>query len=174
MTLTSKPTPFTAQDTPSRLITSVPNRLPLHKLPWLYSAQHTTAAVLHPGQEQQSSKQTHKPHKQFGYLQLHIPTPIMAVPSSPKLQVYHSPNPDRNRMRRGSSRKSFTSPSIPVTPMIESPRTLCPKDTDAFSYDPTQLSAWYVAQELWDRLPSTLQASLTAMQRAGAAVDTGE
>jgi len=70
--------------------------------------------------------------------------------------------------RRASARRSFTS-----TPLSDSPRTLCPRDSDAFSYDPSYLSYWNVPQQLWERLPSTVQAPIAAVQHAGAAVLTG-
>ncbi|KAH7117857.1 hypothetical protein B0J11DRAFT_442072 [Dendryphion nanum] len=69
--------------------------------------------------------------------------------------------------RRSSSRNSA------MSPLLESPRTLCPRDGDAFSYAAGHLPAWYISQELWQRLPSELQSSLAAMQHAGAAVLTG-
>ena len=102
----------------------------------------------------------------------------MAVaPASPShgKSIYASPtsrNP--NHQRRPSVRRSFSATSpIPSTPKIESPRTLCPRDGDAFSYNPAHLPAWYMPQDLWARLPPQLLASLAAMQHAGAAVLTG-
>jgi len=56
---------------------------------------------------------------------------------------------------------------------IESPRTPCPKDGNAFSYNPAHLRAWLIPQELWDRLPAHVQLSLAAVQQSGAAVLTG-
>ena len=102
----------------------------------------------------------------------------MAVaPPSPShgKPIYASPtsrNP--NHQRRPSIRRSSSATSpIPSTPKIESPRTPCPRDGDAFSYDPAHLPAWYMPQSLWARLPRQLLASLAAMQHAGAAVLTG-
>lgn len=63
--------------------------------------------------------------------------------------------------------------AIPSSPQIESPRTLCPRDGDAFSYNPSHLPAWYIPQDLWERLPATLQSTLASMQHAGAAALTG-
>ena len=86
--------------------------------------------------------------------------------------VYHSPTSfTRGRQRRSSTRQSFTLPTLP--PGVESPRTLCPKDGDTFSYKPSLLPEWYIPQELWERLPSQFQAILRKMQLAGAAVLTG-
>ncbi|OCL11453.1 hypothetical protein AOQ84DRAFT_229298 [Glonium stellatum] len=79
-----------------------------------------------------------------------------------------------NHQRRPSARRSFSAASpIPSSPKIESPRTLCPRDGDAFSYNPAHLPVWYMPPDLWARLPSQLLASLAAMQHAGAAVLTG-
>ncbi|KAF2248455.1 hypothetical protein BU26DRAFT_334460 [Trematosphaeria pertusa] len=96
----------------------------------------------------------------------------MAVATSPS-PIYHSPQHGRNHQRRSSTRKSFTSMAIPSSPQIESPRTLCPRDGDAFSYNPSHLPAWYIPQDLWERLPATLQSTLASMQHAGAAALTG-
>jgi len=102
----------------------------------------------------------------------------MAIaPASPShgKPIYASPtgwNP--NHQRHPSTRRSFSAVSpIPSIPKIESPRTLCPRDGDAFSYNPAHLPAWYMPQDLWARLPRKLLASLAAMQHAGAAVLTG-
>lgn len=92
----------------------------------------------------------------------------MAAPTSPNQPAYLSPLLASNHSRRGSSRRSFTSS------FVESPRTLCPRDGDAFSYDPAHLAEWYIPQELWDRLTPGLQTTLIAMQHSGAAVLTGE
>ena len=102
----------------------------------------------------------------------------MAVaPASPShgKSTYASPTSrNSNHQRRPSVRRSFSATSpIPSTPKIESPRTLCPRDGDAFSYNPAHLPAWYMPQDLWARLPRQLLASLAAMQHAGAAVLTG-
>ncbi|KAF2686375.1 hypothetical protein K458DRAFT_211527 [Lentithecium fluviatile CBS 122367] len=90
----------------------------------------------------------------------------MAVPTSPNQPHHHSPAVGRNHSRRSSTRKSCAS-------LLESPRTLCPRDGDAFSYDPAHLADWYIPQDLWERLTPKLQATLAAMQHAGAAVLTG-
>lgn len=99
---------------------------------------------------------------------------MMALTTSPNPKpVYHAPNSvGNNRQRRSSGRKSFTSSALP--PTMDSPRTLCPRDCDAFSYKPNHLPRWYIPQELWERLPHLLQSALTTMQHAGAAVLTGK
>lgn len=76
-------------------------------------------------------------------------------------------SPGTGRERRSSSRASA------MSFRLESPRTLCPRDEDAFSYNPKHLSAWYLDQDLWQILPSHIQTPLAAMQHAGAAVLTG-
>lgn len=88
--------------------------------------------------------------------------------------IYHDPTPDRTRTRRSSSRKSFASPMARSTSILDSPRAIVPKDGDAFSYDPAHLRAWYLPQEIWDRLPAELRSSLAAVQHSGAAVLTGK
>lgn len=88
--------------------------------------------------------------------------------------IYHDPTPDRTRTRRSSSRKSFASPISRSTSNLDSPRAIVPKDGDAFSYDPAHLRAWFLPQELWDRLPAELRSSLAAVQHSGAAVLTGK
>ncbi|KAH9866764.1 hypothetical protein J1614_008457 [Plenodomus biglobosus] len=85
--------------------------------------------------------------------------------------IYHDPKPTRNR--RSSSRKSVASTLSRSTSYLDSPRTACPKDGDAFSYNPAHLRAWLIPQELWDRLPASVQSSLAAVQHSGAAVLTG-
>jgi len=75
--------------------------------------------------------------------------------------------------RRPSIRRSFSSTTIPSSPHAGSPRTACPKDVDAFSYDPQHLAAWYMPQDLWEMLPANLRKQLAAVQHAGAAVLTG-
>ncbi|KAF2180678.1 hypothetical protein K469DRAFT_714247 [Zopfia rhizophila CBS 207.26] len=90
------------------------------------------------------------------------------------MPAYHSPSAGgRNHQRRTSGRRKLSTTSTPFAPTVESPRTLCPRDGDAFSYNPSHLSAWYMPQELWDRLPHQLQSILAALQHAGAAVLTG-
>lgn len=93
----------------------------------------------------------------------------MAMPSA--TPIYHDPKPIRNR--RSSGRKSVTSSVSRSASHIESPRTPCPKDGDAFSYNPAHLRAWLIPQELWDQLPALVQLSLAAVQHSGAAVLTG-
>jgi hypothetical protein len=56
---------------------------------------------------------------------------------------------------------------------LESPRTACPKDGDAFSYNPAHLRAWYLPDDIWARLPAQLRTNLAAVQHSGAAVLTG-
>ena len=95
---------------------------------------------------------------------------VMATPPSAN-PIYH--DPAQTRTRRSSSRKSFASTLSRSTSYLDSPRTACPKDGDAFSYDPSHLRIWYLPQELWDRLPAQLQSTLAAVQHSGAAVLTG-
>ncbi|KAF2819423.1 hypothetical protein CC86DRAFT_307471 [Ophiobolus disseminans] len=91
----------------------------------------------------------------------------------PANPIYHDPTPGRTRTRRSSSRMSFVSSLSRSGSHLDSPRALCPKDGDAFSYDPAHLRTWYLPQDVWDRLPTELQSSLTAVQHSGAAVLTG-
>ncbi|KAF9737781.1 hypothetical protein PMIN03_008494 [Paraphaeosphaeria minitans] len=93
----------------------------------------------------------------------------MADPSSPNL-TYNNPAFSKNHERRGSSRRSFTYSF--GAPNIDTPRTLCPRDGDAFSYDRSHLADWHVPQDIWERLPSNIQTTLAAVQQAGAAVLT--
>ncbi|KAF1847309.1 uncharacterized protein K460DRAFT_352463 [Cucurbitaria berberidis CBS 394.84] len=94
----------------------------------------------------------------------------MATPPSVN-PIYHDPT--QTRSRRSSSRKSFASTLSRSSSQLDSPRTACPKDGDAFSYDPAHLRIWYLPQELWHRLPAQLQSTLAAVQHSGAAVLTG-
>ncbi|KAF2270202.1 hypothetical protein CC78DRAFT_194866 [Lojkania enalia] len=98
----------------------------------------------------------------------------MATEHSPK-PLYHSPNTlgGRHHARRSSSRKSFTSTAAPPSPTNGSPRPLCPRDGDTFTYKPLHLQTWYIPQDLWGRLPLHLQSTLATLQHAGAAVLTG-
>lgn len=57
---------------------------------------------------------------------------------------------------------------------MSSSRMACPKDEDAFSYDPVHLKGWYLEDALWSRLPTQVQASLADVQHAGAAALTGK
>lgn len=96
----------------------------------------------------------------------------MADTTSPR-PTYHSPS-HSGRPSRSSSRKGRTSSlAVPHSPRIESPRTSCPRDGDAFSYNPAHLSEWYIPQDLWDRLSPELHSCLASMQHSGAAVLTG-
>lgn len=88
--------------------------------------------------------------------------------------VYHDPAPCHSRDRRSSSRRSFASPLSRSNSNLDLPRPTCPKDGDAFSYDPTHLETWYLSQELWARLPAQLRSRIAAVQHAGAAVLTGK
>jgi hypothetical protein len=94
---------------------------------------------------------------------------VMATPQSPT-PIYHDPAQTR---RRPSGRRSVAALSRSSS-HIETARTACPKDGDAFSYDPSHLRIWYVPQDLWDRLPAQVQSSLAAVQHSGAAVLTGK
>ena len=91
----------------------------------------------------------------------------------PANPIYHDPTPPRTRTRRSSSRKSFASPLSRSASYLDSPRAACPKDGDAFSYDPVHLRNWYLPQNIWDKLPAELQSSVAAVQHSGAAVLTG-
>ncbi|CAA9963392.1 hypothetical protein P3342_008961 [Pyrenophora teres f. teres] len=93
----------------------------------------------------------------------------MATPQSPK-PIYHDPM--LLSRPRSCSRRSVASLSRSAS-YIDSPRTACPKDGDAFSYDPAHLRHWYCPHELWVRLPQNVQSSLAAVQHSGAAVLTG-
>ena len=95
----------------------------------------------------------------------------MAAPTSPNL-VYNNPAFTKYHERRGSTRRSFT--SLCSTSQVDSPRTLCPRDGDAYSYHPSNLHAWYIPQDIWERLPSSVQTHLATLQQAGAAVLTGK
>ncbi|KAJ4363658.1 hypothetical protein N0V83_009954 [Neocucurbitaria cava] len=85
-------------------------------------------------------------------------------------------NPAQPRTRRSSSRRSFASSITRSSSYTDSPalpRTACPKDGDAFSYDPSHLRMWCLPQDLWEHLPARLQSTLAAVQHSGAAVLTG-
>ncbi|KAF2624752.1 hypothetical protein BU25DRAFT_413297 [Macroventuria anomochaeta] len=86
---------------------------------------------------------------------------------------FHDSRSSRPRSRRNSTRRSFASSLPKSSPYIDSPRTPCPKDGDAFAYDPTHLKGWYCPQATWDRLPTAVQKSLAAVQHAGASALTG-
>lgn len=82
----------------------------------------------------------------------------------------HEVKSSRPHSRRSSTRRSFASRT---SSYFDSPRTPCPKDIDAFSYNPTHLKSWYCPQSTWDRLPDSVQKSLAAVQHAGASALTG-
>lgn len=71
--------------------------------------------------------------------------------------------------RRPSLKKTL----MPASPGVSAPRTQCPKDVDAFSYNPSHLPAWIMPQDLWEHLPLELRPHLVGVQHAGAAVLTG-
>lgn len=92
-------------------------------------------------------------------------------PLSPRLP-YNSPPPvGKSRPRLNSTRKS--SHSNPLPPSIESPRTLCPRDIDAFSFSAAHLPYWCFDDALWKHLPDSLKELVAHFQRSGAAVLTG-
>ncbi|KAF2875279.1 hypothetical protein BDV95DRAFT_312762 [Massariosphaeria phaeospora] len=91
----------------------------------------------------------------------------MAAPSSPRPTSHAAEADGRPRQHRSSSLASFANSNI------ESPRTLCPRDGDAFSYNPSHLAAWYISQDLWDSFPAALQKALAHLQHSGAAVLSG-
>ncbi|KAF1935752.1 hypothetical protein EJ02DRAFT_116233 [Clathrospora elynae] len=93
----------------------------------------------------------------------------MATPKSPN-PIYHDPVQTR---RRSSSHKSVASSPSRSASHADFTRTSIPMDGDAFSYNPSHLSAWYLSQDLWDRLPVGVQSSLASVQHSGAAVLTG-
>lgn len=86
---------------------------------------------------------------------------------------FHDPRSSRPHSRRNSTRRSFASALSRSSSYLDSPRTACPKDGDAFAYKPTHLKSWYCPQPTWDRLPSSVQKSLAAVQHAGASALTG-
>jgi len=92
----------------------------------------------------------------------------MAIPPI----TYSGSRESRNHGRRPSAGRRFSTTAQSV-PALETPRTLCPKDGDAFSYDPAHLKAWYMPQEIWEQLPARLHGPLARLQHAGAAVLTG-
>ncbi|KAF2400713.1 hypothetical protein EJ06DRAFT_403132 [Trichodelitschia bisporula] len=55
---------------------------------------------------------------------------------------------------------------------FSAPRTPCPRDVDAFSYDPAHLDRWTIPVELWNSLPPSVQSPLVMLQQNGAAVFT--
>ncbi|KAF2714786.1 hypothetical protein K504DRAFT_445731 [Pleomassaria siparia CBS 279.74] len=94
-------------------------------------------------------------------------------PGSPT-SIHHSPSSNRQSRTSRSSSRHRASLVVPASPPnTESPRTPCPRDGDAFSYNATHLSAWFMSQDVWDHLTPQLQAALASMQHSGAAVLTG-
>ncbi|KAK8238552.1 hypothetical protein HDK90DRAFT_229663 [Phyllosticta capitalensis] len=95
----------------------------------------------------------------------------MAI-SAPAKSLYFSAtggSPPRHQLRRPSFKKTHVSSG----PGVSAPRTHCPKDVDAFSYNPTHLQQWMMPQDLWEQLPHQLKTPLASVQHAGAAVLTG-
>jgi len=82
-------------------------------------------------------------------------------------------DPSPNHSRRSSIRKGFTVAAMSTSPNIQSPRTLCPPDGDAFSYKASHLPQWFVPDNLYKRLPQEFQSTLFRFQHVGAAVLTG-
>ncbi|KAF2086566.1 hypothetical protein K490DRAFT_66759 [Saccharata proteae CBS 121410] len=77
-------------------------------------------------------------------------------------------------LRRPTLRRALSSSGNIIDCQLTGlPRTLCPKDADAFSFDPEFLDAWTMPDDLWTYLPRPILAHLAAMQHAGAAVLTG-
>ncbi|KAF1925700.1 uncharacterized protein M421DRAFT_236146 [Didymella exigua CBS 183.55] len=93
--------------------------------------------------------------------------------SIPSANHFHDPRSSRPHSRRNSTRRSFASSLSRSSSYLDSPRTPCPKDGDAFAYNPSHLDYWYCPQSTWDRLPSSVQKSLAAVQHAGASALTG-
>lgn len=91
--------------------------------------------------------------------------------ASPALTYFSAAggSPPRNHYRRPSLKKTIT----PVSPGVSAPRTHCPRDVDAFSFNPSHLPAWSMPQDLWEALPDRLRPHLVGVQHAGAAVLTG-
>ncbi|KAL1647254.1 hypothetical protein SLS61_007424 [Didymella pomorum] len=85
----------------------------------------------------------------------------------------HDPRPSRPHSRRNSTRRSFASSLSRSSSYLDSPRTACPKDGDAFAYNPAKLNDWYCPQNVWEILPSSVKKSLAAVQHAGASALTG-
>ncbi|UPX21019.1 uncharacterized protein EKO05_0011225 [Ascochyta rabiei] len=79
----------------------------------------------------------------------------------------------RPHSRRSSTRRSFATSLSRTSSYLDTPRTPCPKDGDAFAYNPSHLQAWYCPQSTWDRLPASVKKALAAVQHAGASALTG-
>ena len=87
---------------------------------------------------------------------------------------FHDPSRSSHpHSRRNSTRRSFASSLSRSTSYLDTPRTPCPKDGDAFAYDPSHLKIWYCPQATWDLLPTSVQKTLAAVQHAGASALTG-
>ncbi|KAF2144135.1 uncharacterized protein K452DRAFT_296371 [Aplosporella prunicola CBS 121167] len=93
---------------------------------------------------------------------------MAAVASKQSYSIAAGGSSPNRHMRRLSVRRTFS-----TGPDVSAPRTHCPKDVDAFSYDPAHLLEWSMPDGLWYRLPSRLRATVASMQHAGAAVLTG-
>ncbi|KAF2836809.1 hypothetical protein M501DRAFT_987076 [Patellaria atrata CBS 101060] len=81
-------------------------------------------------------------------------------------------SPSNRPELRLSMPASSSSSGIPV-PEFTSSSNLRPKDSHTFSFDPQHLADWTMPATQWNLLPVSLQKSVTAIQQAGAAVDTG-
>jgi hypothetical protein len=86
--------------------------------------------------------------------------------------------PPSPRPRSGLRRHSRPSLSRPRSnswdhPIIGSPRTPLPPETNAVSYDPSYLTFWAMPPDLRNALPKDLHQHITYLQEAGAAVQTG-
>ncbi|KAJ4336209.1 hypothetical protein N0V95_008678 [Ascochyta clinopodiicola] len=79
----------------------------------------------------------------------------------------------RPHSRRSSTRRSFATSLSRTSSYLDTQRTACPKDGDAFAYNPSHLQSWLCPQEAWDCLPASVKKTLAAVQHAGASVLTG-
>ncbi|KAK0637943.1 hypothetical protein DIS24_g10338 [Lasiodiplodia hormozganensis] len=91
------------------------------------------------------------------------------APSAPSYFSATGGSPPRNHYRRPSLKKTL----MPVSPGVSARRTHCPRDVDAFSFNPSHLPAWSMPQDLWESLPDRLRPHMVSVQHAGAAVLTG-
>lgn len=101
-----------------------------------------------------------------------------ATPAYPKRSSFSTQSSYRSQaqsLRRHSAgfRRDRPYDNSPLPASVRVPRTSCPEDTNAFSYDPKHLKAWHMSPDLWAQLPDSLRTSLMALQHAGAAVLTG-
>ncbi|KAH6625577.1 hypothetical protein C7974DRAFT_203033 [Boeremia exigua] len=85
----------------------------------------------------------------------------------------HDSRSSRPHTRRNSTRRSFASSLSRSSSYLDSPRTACPQDGDAFAYNPAHLKTWDCPQSTWDSLPNSVQKCLAAVQHAGASALTG-